>query len=106
MAHTAVTTMGGFWTGVSHLLTSPDQLALFGGLAIWTGLQRTLHDARVVGAGLLAVIVGSFSAGHIGMPVDLGPAVTGMLILVGGLGAARVPAGQNTLIILTMVAGL
>jgi len=105
-AHTAVTTMGGFWAGVTHLLTSPDQLALFAGLAIWTGLQQSAYDARVIGAGGLAVAAGTFGAAQIVIPADLSPAVTVLLVLVGCLGAARLPARHGALIVLTIVAGL
>jgi hydrogenase/urease accessory protein HupE len=61
-AHTALQAMGSFWAGVTHSLTSLDQLCFLVGLAIWTRFYAPSLDARVIAAVFGAAIVGVFAA--------------------------------------------
>jgi hypothetical protein len=118
-AHTALLGVGGFWSGVAHLLTSPDQLALLLGLAIWTsfhdarlGARVVGHDARlgarVVGASFLAVLAGAWIGAGIfaGTRLNLAPAGAALMMVVGLAGAIRLRVGAVPLISLALVAGL
>jgi hydrogenase/urease accessory protein HupE len=107
-AHTALLGVGGFWSGVAHLLTSPDQLALLLGLAIWTSFQDERLDARVIGASFLAVLAGAWIGAGIftGMRLSLTPVGAALMMVVGLAGAIRLRVGAVPLISLALVAGL
>ncbi len=107
-AHTALLGVGGFWSGVAHLLTSPDQLALLLGLAIWTSFQDERLDARVIGASFVAVLAGALIGAGIfaGTRLNLAPAGAALMMVVGLAGAIRLRVGAVPLISLALVAGL
>jgi urease accessory protein len=107
-AHTALLGVGGFWSGVAHLLTSPDQLALLIGLAIWTSFQNARLDARVIGACFLAVLAGaSIGARIIAVTgLSLTPAGAALMLVVGLAGAMRLRVGAVPLISLALAGGL
>jgi hydrogenase/urease accessory protein HupE len=107
-AHTALLGVGGFWSGVAHLLTSPDQLALLLGLAIWTSFQDARLHARVIGASFLAVLAGALIGAGIfaGTRLNLTPAGAALMMVVGLAGAIRLRVGAVPLISLALVAGL
>ncbi len=107
-AHTALLGVGGFWSGVAHLLTSPDQLALLLGLAIWTSFQDARLDARVIGASFVAVLAGALIGAGIfaGTRLNLAPAGAALMMVVGLAGAIRLRVGAVPLISLALVAGL
>jgi len=107
-AHTALLGIGGFWSGVAHLLTSPDQLVLLLGLAIWTSFQNMRLDARVIGTCFLAVLAGAWvGAGMIARTgLSLAPAGAALMLAVGLAGAMRLRVGAVPLISLALAAGL
>jgi hydrogenase/urease accessory protein HupE len=107
-AHTALLGVGGFWSGVAHLLTSPDQLAILLGLAIWTSFHDARLDARVIGASFLAVLAGALVSAEIfaGTRLNLAPAGAALMMVVGLAGAIRLRVGAVPLISLALVTGL
>jgi len=107
-AHTALLGIGGFWSGVAHLLTSPDELLLLLGLAIWTSFQDVRLDARVIGASLFAVLVGVWIGTGIlaGTQLNLVPAGAVLMTVVGLAGAVRLRMGAAPVISLALATGL
>ena len=107
-AHTALLGIGGFWSGVAHLLTSPDELLLLLGLAIWTSFQDVRLDARVIGASLFAVLVGVWIGTGIlaGTQLNLVPAGAVLMMVVGLAGAVRLRMGAAPVISLALATGL
>lgn len=107
-AHTALLGIGGFWSGVAHLLTSPDQLALLLGLAIWTSFQNARLDARVIGTCFWAVLAGAWIG--VGSVADTGlslaAAASALMMVVGLAGAMRLRVGAVPLISLALAGGL
>ena len=85
-AHTALLGVGGFWSGVAHLLTSPDQLALLLGLAIWTSFQDERLDARVIGASFVAVLAGALIGAGIFAGTRLNVAPAGAALMIAAIG--------------------
>src|SRR5258708_4760926 len=59
-AHTPLQGIGGFWSGVAHLLTSPEQVAFLIGLGIWVSFHDQRLDTRVIGVVFVAVFTGVF----------------------------------------------
>jgi hydrogenase/urease accessory protein HupE len=107
-AHTALLGVGGFWSGVAHLLTSPDQLVLLLGLAICASFHDARLDARVIGASFLAVFAGAWIGAVVsaGAPLNLAPVGAGLMMAVGLAGAMRLRVGAVPLISLALAAGL
>jgi hypothetical protein len=93
---------------VAHLLTSPDQLVLLLGLAIWTSFQDARLDARVIGACFLAVLAGAWVGGWIiaGKGLNLAPAGAALMMAVGLAGAIPLRVGAVPLISLVLAGGL
>lgn len=107
-AHTALLGIGGFWSGVAHSLTSPDQLVMWLGLAIWTSFHDARLDARVIGVCLPAVLAGAWVGGAAiaGLRLGLAPAGAALMMAVGLAGAVRLRVGVVPLISLTLASGL
>jgi hydrogenase/urease accessory protein HupE len=107
-AHTALQGMGGFWSGVGHLLTSLDQLAFLFGLAIWTSFYRRRTDACVIGIGFVAVFGGAFLGAAIGADTSLDWAapIAALMTVVGLAGAASLRCGALPLLGVASVGGL
>jgi hydrogenase/urease accessory protein HupE len=107
-AHTALLGIGGFWSGVAHLLTSPDELVLLVGLAIWTSFQDARLDARVIGASFLTVLAGTLIGAGIftGVQLNSAPAGAALMMVVGLAGAIRLRVGVAPVISLALAAGL
>jgi hydrogenase/urease accessory protein HupE len=107
-AHTALQSMGSFWSGVAHLLTSLDQLALLLGLAIWTGFYGGRMDTRVIGTAFVTVFIGVFLGASIepGPGLDFAAPIAGLMMVVGLAGAARLGCGPVPLLGVTLAGGL
>ena len=107
-AHTALQSMGSFWSGVAHLLTSLDQLAFLLGVAIWTGFYGGRIDTRVIGTAFVAVFIGVFLGALIdpGPGWDLAAPIAGLMMVVGLAGAARLGCGPAPLLGVTSAGGL
>lgn len=107
-AHTVLLGVGGFWSGVTHLLISPDQLVLLLGLAIWTSFQDARLDARVIGASFLAVLAGAWIGAGIlaSTRLNLVSAGAALMMVVGLAGAIRLRVGAVPLISLALAVGL
>jgi hypothetical protein len=98
--------MGSFWSGVAHVLTSVDQIALLLGLAIWVGFHDRRSDAPVVGAAFLASLAGVALAPRIGLHFDFSSLVAALMVIVGLAGAARFQVGRGPLIGVASAGGL
>ncbi len=98
--------VGSFWSGVSHLLTSLDQLGFLLGLAIWTSFQDPRLDAAVIAAASGAVFAGVWAGiGFTGLAqMDLAPAA--LMITVGLAGAMRSRARVAALLGLAVLGGV
>jgi hydrogenase/urease accessory protein HupE len=107
-AHTPVQGIGGFWSGVVHLLTSLDQVGFLIGLAILTSFADRRFDARVIGAALVAVFAGVFVGDRLPATeiIDFAGAGAAMMLTVGLLGAAHLRIGAAPLLGLASVGGL
>src|SRR5258708_3421961 len=99
-AHTPLQGIGSFWSGVSHLLTSLDQVGLLVGLAIWTSFHDRNLDARVIGAAFVAVSAGVWVGSHLSPSgsADLAGAIAALMVTIGFLGAARLQLGLAPLL--------
>src|SRR5438045_9641481 len=88
-AHTGLTGIGSFWSGVAHLLTSLDQLGFLLGLAIWTSFQDRALDARVIGVASGAALAGVWAGLALGgfAPIDFAALAPALMIVVGLAGA-------------------
>jgi len=106
-AHTALQSMGSFWAGVAHLLTSFDQVGFLLGLAIWTRFHEQRLDALVIAAAFVAVNAGAFIGAAFVQPntFDLTGPLAALLIIVGAAGAARLRTGAAALIGVTAIGG-
>jgi hypothetical protein len=107
-AHTGLVGIGSFWSGATHLMTSPDQLVFLLGLAIWTSFQDPRLDARVVGAASLAVLMGVWVGVDLaaGARLNLLAANAGLMVAVGLPGAACLRVGAFPLLGLSLAGGL
>jgi hydrogenase/urease accessory protein HupE len=107
-AHTGLLGVGSFWSGVTHLLTSPDQLAFLLGLAIWTSFQDAHLDTRVVSVASSAVLIGVWVGVGLaaGARLNLLPAGTALMVTVGLAGAVRLRVGALPLLALSLVGGV
>jgi urease accessory protein len=105
-AHTALRSMGSFWSGVAHVLTSLDQIALLLGLAIWVSFQERQLDAPVIGAAFLACLAGMVVAAAVGSQFDFSPLVAALMVLVGLAAAARLQMGTGPVVALASAGGL
>ena len=103
-AHVALQSMGSFWSGVAHLLTSLDQVCFLAGLAIWMSFLDRRLDARVIGLAFVGIFVGAAADpdGRFG----LAGLVAALMVVVGLAGAARIRAGAIPLLGLASVGGL
>lgn len=97
-AHTAFKSLGSFWSGTLHVLTSFDQAGLLLGLAIWAGLQRQRLDAAVVGAICVGSLLGSLIGWGAGAQFDALVYVSAAMFLIGVAGAAALNMGRSLLI--------
>jgi hydrogenase/urease accessory protein HupE len=107
-AHAALQGMGGFWSGVAHLLTSLDQLAFLFGLAIWTSFYGRRTDACVIGTAFVAVFGGALLGAAIAADTSLDSAapIAGLMTVVGLAGAARLRCGVVPLLGVASAGGL
>jgi|GEM_PF-1570856 len=87
-AHTAFKSLGSFWSGVVHVLTSFDQLGFLLGLSIWVSLQPRRSDAPVVGALCLSSLFGSLIGWGSGAQFDPLVYISALMVVVGVAGAA------------------
>ena len=103
-AHVALQSMGSFWSGVAHLLTSLDQLCFFLGLAIWLSFLERRLDARVIGLVFAGIFIGAAADpdGRIG----LAGIIAALMAIVGLAGAARMRIGAIPVFVLASVGGL
>jgi urease accessory protein len=105
-AHTAIQSMGSFWSGVAHVLTSIDLVTLLLGLAIWASFHDRQSDAPIVRAAFLASLVGVAIAAMSGSQLDVSPLVAALMVLTGLAGAARLQAGHGLLVGAASAGGL
>jgi hydrogenase/urease accessory protein HupE len=107
-AHTPVQGIGGFWSGVTHLLTSPDQVAFLIGMAIWTSFHNQRLDPRVIGVVFLAAFAGILIGASLptGVASDMAGASAALMTAVGLLGAARLRVCPPPLLGLACAGGL
>jgi hydrogenase/urease accessory protein HupE len=107
-AHTPAQGAGSFWSGVMHLLTSPDQVALLLGLAIWASFHDRRLDARIVGASVVASFAGVLAGAFLPASdsVALAGAVATLMMAAGLLGAAQLRIGPVPLLGLASAGGL
>jgi len=104
-AHTALKSMGSFWSGAVHLLTSLDQVGFLLGLAILAGFADRRNDARIIAASFAAVLLGASAAWAAGWQADLSMLAAALMIVVGLAGAAQWRAGVLSLTGLALAGG-
>ncbi|MGC2201881.1 MAG: HupE/UreJ family protein [Stellaceae bacterium] len=105
-AHTAYQSLGSFWSGVAHLLTSLDQIAVFLGLAVWVSCHDRNSDAPVIAAAFSAVVVGVGLGATIGSQLDCASLSAILMVLVGLAGAGQFRVGNRPLIGVATAGGL
>jgi urease accessory protein len=107
-AHVALQTMGSFWSGVAHVLTSLDQVFFLIGLAIWTSFLDRDLDTRLIGAVFIAVFTGVLLGAAIDPEgrFDIGGVVAALLTTVGLAGAARLRLNAAPVLGFASVGGL
>jgi urease accessory protein len=107
-AHVALQTMGSFWSGVAHVLTSLDQVFFLIGLAIWTSFLDWDGDARLIAAVFIAVFAGVLLGAAVDPEgrFDLGGIVAALLTAVGLAGAARLRLNAAPVLGFASVGGL
>ena len=103
-AHVALQSMGSFWSGAAHLLTSLDQLCFLVGLAIWISFLERRLDARVIGVVFAGIFIGAsaYPDGRYG----LAGTIAALMAMVGLAGAARIRVGAIPVLGLASVGGL
>jgi urease accessory protein len=106
LAHTAFQSLGSFWSGVAHVLASPDQIALFLALAIWVSLHNRRSDACVVGAAFSGFCVGVVLGATFGSQFAAVPSLAALMVLVGLAGAVQFQTGPGPLIAIASAGGL
>jgi hydrogenase/urease accessory protein HupE len=104
-AHTAFKSLGSFWSGSLHVLTSFDQIGLMLGLAIWASLQRKRRDAAVVGAACLGALLGSLFGWGSSSQFETLLYVAATMFLIGGAGAVALDVGRALLISVAACSG-
>jgi urease accessory protein len=92
-AHSAFKTLGSFWSGALHVLTSVDQVGLLLGLTIWACLQRRRSDAPIVGALCVGSMAGSLAGWASGARFDSLVYASALMLLIGVAGAAALDLG-------------
>jgi hydrogenase/urease accessory protein HupE len=107
-AHVALQSMGSFWSGVAHVLTSLDQVFFLVGLAIWTSFLDRGLDARLIGVVFITVFAGVLLGATIDPEgrFDLGGIVAALLTAVGLGGAARLRLNAFPMLGFASVGGL
>ncbi len=103
-AHVALQSMGSFWSGVAHLLTSLDQVCFLIGLAIWMSFLERRLDTRVIGLVFAGIFVGA--AADPDGRFALGGIVAVLMVVVGLAGAARIRASGIAVLGLASVGGI
>ncbi|HTV34004.1 MAG TPA: HupE/UreJ family protein [Methylocella sp.] len=104
-AHTAFKTLGSFWSGVLHVLTSFDQLGFLLGLSIWVSLQARRSDAPVVGTLCLSSLFGSLVAWETGTQFDSLVYISVLMVVVGVAGATAFHVIEKLLIAVAACGG-
>jgi len=107
-AHTALQSVGSFWSGVAHVLTSLDQLGFLLGLAIWTSFQDRRMDTRVIGAAFAAALSGVWFGARFGemARLDLSAFAAALMTVVGLAGAMRLRVRAEPLLGLALAGGI
>jgi urease accessory protein len=105
-AHTAFKSLGSFWSGVLHVLTSFDQLGFLLGLSIWVSLQPRRSDASVVGALCLSALFGSLIGWAASVQFDPQASISALMIVVGVAGAAAFRVIEGLLISVAACGGM
>ncbi|MBV9551843.1 MAG: HupE/UreJ family protein [Alphaproteobacteria bacterium] len=105
-AHTALKSMGAFWSGAAHLLSSLDEIGFLVGLAIWAGFAERRNDPRIVAACFGAVFAGALAAGVSSWQLDPSLPTAGLMLAVGVAGAARLRAAPLPVLALAVIGGV
>ena len=104
-AHTAFKTLGSFWSGALHVLTSFDQMGLLLALAIWASLQTQRRDAPVVGAVCLGSLFGSLISWAVGAQFDTLFYTSALMVVIGVAGAVALDAVKGVLVVIAASGG-
>ena len=105
LAHTAFAALGGFWAGVLHPLTAPDEIAGLLALALWARLQDRRRDLALLAALTCGCLVGAAAIGASGTRFP-GETASAALMLVAGLaGALRLAVGGGLQMALFAIGG-
>jgi hydrogenase/urease accessory protein HupE len=103
-AHVALESMGSFWSGAAHLLTSLDQLCFLVALAIWMSFLDRRLDARAIGLIFAGIFIGAaaYPDGRFGFA----GIIAALMAMVGLAGAIPIRIGAVPVLGIASVGGM